>query len=141
MLYQFSGRGAQHTRLGDRLQGGIALSHRFGAPPHNPAKPHNHHHGDELDEQHEGPRHSTWDAFVELAGEWEGRQKAGGEIEAESGGKWAYRAGAAFHRGVAVVGDRSRCVAGVAADPRLASRQPLPVHAVTGPRLLKSREG
>lgn len=92
LLYQFSGRGAQHTRLGDRLQGGIALSHRFGAPPHSPVKPHNHHHGGELDEQHEGPRHSTWDAFVELAGEWEGRQKAGGEIEAESGSKWAYLA-------------------------------------------------
>jgi hypothetical protein len=88
-LYQFSGRGAQHTRLGDRLQGGIALSHRFGDAPHGHAQTHDHHHGDELDEHAEQP-HSGWDAFVELAGEWEGRQKVGGEVEAESGGKWAY---------------------------------------------------
>jgi hypothetical protein len=50
---------------------------------------HNHHHGDELDE-HPEAGHSSWDAFVELAGEWEGRQKIGGETEAESGGKWAW---------------------------------------------------
>ena len=50
---------------------------------------HNHHHGDELDEHHE---HAAliWDAFVELAGEWEGRQKVAGEVEQASGGKWAY---------------------------------------------------
>jgi hypothetical protein len=27
-LYQLSGKGAQHTRLGDRVQAGVALSHR-----------------------------------------------------------------------------------------------------------------
>lgn len=52
---------------------------------------HNHHHGDELDETHEHC-HSTWDAFIELGGEWEGRQKVNGEIETESGGKWAFLA-------------------------------------------------
>jgi hypothetical protein len=88
-LYQFSTEGAQHTRLGDRLQGGIALSHRFGEPSHEHAESHNHHHGDELDEHHEAP-HSSWDAFVELAGEWEGRQKVDGQVETESGGKWAW---------------------------------------------------
>ena len=88
-LYQFSGKGAQHTRLGDRLQGGIALSHRFGEAPHEHAASHNHHHGDELDEHVDSPR-SSWDAFVELAGEWEGRQTIEGEVEAESGGKWAW---------------------------------------------------
>jgi hypothetical protein len=88
-LYQFSGRGAQRTRLGDRLQGGFTLSHRFGASARQHAESHNHRHGDELDE-HVGQPHSSWDAFVELAGEWEGRQKVGGEVEAESGGKWAY---------------------------------------------------
>lgn len=89
-LYQLSTRGAQNTRLGDRLQGGIALSHRFGAAGHHHDETsHNHHHGDELDEHHEHAG-STWDAFVELAGEWEGRQKVDGAVEPESGGKWAY---------------------------------------------------
>jgi hypothetical protein len=87
-LYQFSGNGAQHTRLGDRLQGGIALSHRFGEAPHeHHHETHNHHHGDELDEHHEERPHSSWDAFVELTGEWEGRQTVAGEVEQESGGK------------------------------------------------------
>lgn len=88
-LYQWSTEGAQHTRLGDRLQGGIALSHRFGGGPVAHLPSHNHHHGDELDE-HAEPHRSSWDAFVELAGEWEGRQKIGGEIDRESGGKWAW---------------------------------------------------
>ncbi len=88
-LYQLSTRGAQHTRLGDRLQGGIAVSHRFGAEPHEHAASHNHHHGDELDEHHEDA-HSSWDAFVELAGEWEGRQRIDGVTEQASGGKWVY---------------------------------------------------
>jgi hypothetical protein len=88
-LYQLSGRGAQRTRLGDRLQGGIALSHRFGESAHEHHDAHNHHHGDELDEHHEAP-HALWDAFVELAGEWEGRQTVDGEVEQASGGKWAY---------------------------------------------------
>ena len=88
-LYQFSGRGAQHTRLGDRLQAGIALSHSFGARPKMHGESHNHHHGDELDE-HPDPGRSTWNGFVELAGEWEGRQRIDGVVEAESGGKWAF---------------------------------------------------
>jgi hypothetical protein len=88
-LYQFSGRGAQDTRLGDRLQGGIALSHRFGEAPRGRAESHNHHHGDELDEHGEA-HHSSWDIFAELAGEWEGRQKIGEEVEVESGGEWAW---------------------------------------------------
>jgi Putative MetA-pathway of phenol degradation len=88
-LYQVSTAGAQNTRLGNRLQGGIALSHRFGPKPHEHAASHNHHHGDELDE-HDEPRTNSWAAFVELAGEWEGRQKVDGEIEQASGGKWVY---------------------------------------------------
>jgi hypothetical protein len=88
-IYQFSQRGSQDTRLGDRLQGGIALSHRFGAAPHMHSEGHNHHHGDELDE-HEGAPKSSWDAFVELAGEWEGRQTIEGEVEDASGGKWSW---------------------------------------------------
>lgn len=89
-IYQISTTGAQHTRLGDRLQGGLALSHRFGAASHVHHETHNHHHGDELDEHPPEHAHSSWDAFVELAGEWEGRQKVDGEIEQESGGQWAY---------------------------------------------------
>lgn len=88
-LYQLSTKGAQDTRLGNRLQGGLALSHRFGEPVHEHPEGHNHHHGDELDEHHEHA-HSSWDAFVELAGEWEGRQKVGGVTEDASGGKWAW---------------------------------------------------
>lgn len=89
-LYQLSTVGSQHTQLGNRLQSGIALSHRFGEPPNQHAASHNHHHGDELDEHHAEPAHSTWDTFVELAGEWEGRQKADGQVEQSSGGKWVY---------------------------------------------------
>lgn len=90
-IYQFSTEGAQQTRLGDRLQGGIALSHRFGPKAHEELDSHNRHHGDELDEHHAQP-HSSWDAFFELAGEWEGRQKVAGEVEQASGGKWIYAA-------------------------------------------------
>jgi hypothetical protein len=88
-LYQLSTEGAQHTRLGDRIQGGLALSHRFGPAAQENAQRHNHHHGDELDEHHERAS-STWDAFIELAGEWEGRERVNGRAEQASGGKWAY---------------------------------------------------
>jgi hypothetical protein len=88
-LYQLSTTGARHTRLGNRVQGGIALSHRFGQPPPERMESHSHHHGDELDEHHE-QAHSSWDAFVELAAEWEGRQRIDGETEQASGGKWAW---------------------------------------------------
>jgi hypothetical protein len=83
-LYQLSTIGAQRTRLGDRLQGGVALSHRFGPPPHE------HMDGDELHEHSDAPPHSSWDAFVELAGESEGRQSVDGAIEQASGGKWVW---------------------------------------------------
>ena len=88
-LYQFSTSGAQHTRLGNRLQAGVALSHRFGPAPHEHGESMNHHHGDEIDEHHEHA-HSSWDGFVEVAGEWEGRERVGGEIEEASGGKWVW---------------------------------------------------
>jgi hypothetical protein len=100
-LYQFSGNGAQHTRLGDRLQGGIAFSHRFGPADEEHEHQHDHDAGDEHHHHHdeaEEHRHDSWDAFVELAGEWEGRQKVDGELEPESGGKWVYVApGARFN--------------------------------------------
>jgi hypothetical protein len=98
-LYQLSTKGAQDTQLGDRLQGGLALSHHFGGAEHHHSEGnHNHHHGDELDEHPEGPVPSSWDAFVELGGEWEGRQKIGGVTEQASGGRWLYVApGARFN--------------------------------------------
>jgi Putative MetA-pathway of phenol degradation len=97
-LYQISGKGTQHTQLGDRLQGGIALSHRFGPAEHEHLESsHNHHHGDEVDEHHDRPE-SSWDAFVEIAGEWEGRQTIAGEVERASGGKTLWLApGARFN--------------------------------------------
>jgi hypothetical protein len=94
-LYQIAGKGAQHTRLGDRLQGGIALSHRFGAEHHDEEAGHHHdeagHHRDAGEAEHdhadaEPHGHQSWDAFVDLSGEWEGRQTVAGEREQESGG-------------------------------------------------------
>jgi hypothetical protein len=77
-LYQFAGEGAQATRLGDRLQAGLALSHRFG--------PGDHHHDDEAGVEPHEHHHASWDVFTSAAVEWEGRQTIGGAIEAESGG-------------------------------------------------------
>jgi len=77
-LYQFSGKGAQHTELGDRLQAGFALSHRFGPPEH-------HHDEGEAHEHHEHP-HASWDVFASTTLEWEGRQAIAGAVEQESGG-------------------------------------------------------
>ena len=84
-VYQIAGRGAQHTRLGDRLEAGIALSHHFGPTEEEEHHHHAHEHGEEPHEHA-----SSWDAFVELAGEWEGRQRIAGEVEQDSGGKWAW---------------------------------------------------
>lgn len=88
-LYQFSGKGAQDTRLGDRFKAGIALSHRFGpAEHHHEEAPHHHDAGDGHAHEHAAPHaHASWDAFVEVTGEWEGRQRIAGAIEQESGGK------------------------------------------------------
>lgn len=74
-IYQKAGKGAMNTRLGNRAQGGLALTRRFEVPDHHEAG----------DDQPHG--HASWDAFVELTGEWEGRQKIGGEVEAHSGGR------------------------------------------------------
>ncbi|HEX5775132.1 MAG TPA: transporter [Caulobacteraceae bacterium] len=73
-LYQFAGEGAQDTELGDRAQVGVALSRRIG-PEHHEDAP-----GDEHG-------HASFDLFLELTGEWEGRQRIAGETEPDSGGK------------------------------------------------------
>jgi len=88
-LYQLSTRGAQRTELGDRFQGGLAISHHFG-PAEEEA--HHHHDGEHEEHHHSHEQHDSWDAFVELGGEWEGRQRIAGEIEAASGGTWVYAA-------------------------------------------------
>jgi hypothetical protein len=84
-LYQFSGNGAQHTRLGNRAQGGVAASYHVG--------PSEHHHHEEAEAEEDGAgvhaeehRHPSWDASVELTGEWEGRQRVDGIVEEASGG-------------------------------------------------------
>lgn len=83
-LYQFSWKGAQNTQLGDRAQGGISLSRRFGPPEHH----HHEEHEEQGEHEHAAPHgHRSWDAFVELTGEWEGRQEVDGQIEEASGGK------------------------------------------------------
>src|SRR5205085_482494 len=44
-IYQIATQGAQQTRLGDRLQAGIALSHRFESAAAAHEELRNHHHG------------------------------------------------------------------------------------------------
>lgn len=90
-LYQFSGKGAQHTRIGDRFKGGIALSHRFGPSEHHHDDVADHHEVHDHDSDHEHAHahahgHASLDAFIELTGEWEGRQTIAGAAEWESGG-------------------------------------------------------
>lgn len=87
-LYQFSGKGVQETKLGDRAVAGVSLSHRFRPPEHH------HDDADEGEGHHDGGHehakphlHRSWDAFVEMSGEWEGRQTVNGEVESASGGK------------------------------------------------------
>ena len=87
-IYHFSTTGAQDTKLGDRASAGIALSHRFGPTPHQHEEGEHHHDGEEASHHHaKAHRHSSWDAFIELTGDWEGRQTIAGEVEDETGGK------------------------------------------------------
>lgn len=78
-LYQFSTTGTQDTRLGDRLQAGLAISHRFGPAEH-------HHHVADGEAEHEEHAHRSWDAFTEATVEWEGRQKVARVVEEATGG-------------------------------------------------------
>lgn len=86
VLYHVSTRGAQDTRLGDRLRAGAALAHRFG--------PGDHHDGGEGGEAH---GHAAWDVFAALAYEWEGQQRVGAEREEDSGGEVLWLAPGARH--------------------------------------------
>jgi hypothetical protein len=86
-LYQFAGKGAQETRLGDRLQGGISIAHHFGE-----IEEVHHHDAGEAEHHHHHETHDSWDTFVEVGGEWEGRQEIAGTVEGASGGTWIYAA-------------------------------------------------
>lgn len=81
-IYQHAGEGAQQTRLGDRLQGGVVVSHHFG--------PFEAEHHDHTVAGHAHRQKGSWNSFLELGGEWEGRQRVAGSVEANSGGKWAW---------------------------------------------------
>jgi hypothetical protein len=85
-IYQKAGNGAQNTRLGDRSQAGIALSHRFGKIEpvehrHEEAGEHDRHH------DHNMARHPALDAIIELNGEWEGRERVAGTLDRHSGAR------------------------------------------------------
>ena len=77
LIYQAAGKGAMNTRLGDRAIGGLSLSHRFGPGEHH----------DEAGEEEAPHGHRSVDAFVELTGEWEGRQTVDGIEDRYSGGR------------------------------------------------------
>jgi hypothetical protein len=79
LLYQFSTTGAQGTRLGDRLQAGLAFSHRFGPAEH-------HHQEADGEDELEEHAHRSWDTFTEATVEWEGRQTVAGLVEVATGG-------------------------------------------------------
>jgi len=88
-VYQTASNGAQATRLGDRSQAGIALSHRFGHAepvPHHHDTAHEQHQNDHNDD-HDAPRATAFDAIVELNGEWEGRETVAGVVDANSGAR------------------------------------------------------
>lgn len=79
-IYQRGTTGAQNTRLGDRAQAGIGLSHRFGRrPEHHDHHAHAEHHSDEP--------HASFYAVLELNGEWEGQQIVGGVIDEFTGAR------------------------------------------------------
>jgi hypothetical protein len=86
-LYHFSRPGAQHSRLGDRAQYNLSLAYRLGGQA-----PQEHHddHGAPPHEHAAPPRRTAVDLVLELNGEWEGRQRESGVIEAESGGNVLY---------------------------------------------------
>lgn len=80
LVYAFARKGAQDTRLGDRANYNVGLSYRIagGDQPHDHAAPSARH------------AHDAWDAVVELNGEWTGKERVGGEVEADSGGNVIY---------------------------------------------------
>lgn len=75
--YQFSTRGSQDTRLGDRAQIALGLSHRLTGGGID-------YHGNRRDAGHDD---AAIDGVMELNAEWEGRQDVAGQVDGYSGGK------------------------------------------------------
>jgi hypothetical protein len=89
-LYHFSRRGAQDTRLGDRAQYNLSLAYRLGGEAPHEHGEHDHAPGTPPHEHVPPPQSTAVDLVLELNGEWEGRQRESGVIEAESGGHTLY---------------------------------------------------
>lgn len=79
LLYVFSTKGVQDTKLGDRARYSLGGSYRLGSEAH--------HHGAGTSTHH---THTAWDLILELNGVWEGKQKIGGVSERDSGGNLVY---------------------------------------------------
>jgi hypothetical protein len=84
VLYAFAGNGTQDTRLGDRMQYNVAVSHRLGGEE----APHAHHLDHSKPHVH-GPE-AAWDLVLEINGEWQGRQEVAGVTDEHSGGTLVY---------------------------------------------------
>jgi hypothetical protein len=90
LLYQVSTTGAQATRLGNRAQYGLGVAYSLGPRPHHHEHEHEQEHGHEHGHGHDHHDGLAADLVLELNGEWEGRQRVGGAVEAESGGHVVY---------------------------------------------------
>lgn len=86
-LYHLVTEGTQNTDLGDRLLYGVALSHRvMGGPPAE-----EHVHADGAVHLHKSSAKAlAVDLVLELNGEWHDKQKAGNEVDGNSGGHTLY---------------------------------------------------
>jgi len=83
VLYTFSGDGSQHSNLGDIFNYNIAMSYRYG---------HDSEHGNGAAyHDHDAPGNS-WDAALEINGEWRGYVTVGGIRQTHTGGNLVYLA-------------------------------------------------
>ncbi len=138
-LYQLSGKGAQATRLGDRLQGGVALSHRFGERRARASR----------DAQPPSWRRArrAWRGAARVVGCVRGaRRRVGRKAAGRRRGRASERrplglcrARTALQRGVGLDRGGGAGGAGRAAHPRIAPEQSLPADAVGRPGLLMSQ--
>lgn len=79
LLYLYTREGSHHTRIGSLLNYNIAWSKRF-----NNEQP------DDTNHDHDDHTHITWDAIVELNGEWRAKNEAHHVKEQHSGGNLIY---------------------------------------------------
>jgi len=90
ILYSFAGNGTQDSNLGDVFNYNIALSRRFG---HSARSGHGSAH------THAAGRHSSWDAALELNGEWRDRVRSAGQVQEHTGGNVVYLASSVRYNG------------------------------------------